>query len=437
MPDRNAARAWKTPSEDQLGLRRIGNDAGLSIKLLPNGCLFAIEHEHAGAVIRVTQVAGSPLEGGIGRLLIRVAREPVDKADPGQAAAMATHFEAVGPRAQAAVVAAGDRVAWCSEVEAVSARVTLLVEEGRAVEGGVEEGGVEEGRAVEGGVEEGRAAWQWQVDLVNRSSAPVALDSILIQDLGLASPGFLANNEAYASQYTDHHVAQHPVFGPVVMSRQNLAQGGRNPWIAHGCLEGAAGFATDALQVFGPAWRDGAAVFPPCGTPLPSCRLQHEMACAAIQSPIARLPAGGRVRWRFFALYLADHPAASSDADLAAVEQVAWSAPALPRDAPPVQAAPEKPQGTPQAAVTSSHAPVRRLEERDGEDLWSFFVPAGTLNRHVVLHDKECRITRRHGSLLRSGRSMLPDEDTLCATVWMHGIFGAQLTIGNTSLHKL
>ena len=32
---------------------------------------------------------------------------------------------------------------------------------------------------------------------------------------------------------------------------------------------------------------------------------------------------------------------------------------------------------------------------------------------------------------------MLPDETTLCATCWMHGVFAAQLTIGNTSFHKL
>ena len=39
--------------------------------------------------------------------------------------------------------------------------------------------------------------------------------------------------------------------------------------------------------------------------------------------------------------------------------------------------------------------------------------------------------------LLRSGRSMLPDDTMLCATLWMQGVFVAQLTIGNTSLHKL
>jgi 1,2-beta-oligoglucan phosphorylase len=38
---------------------------------------------------------------------------------------------------------------------------------------------------------------------------------------------------------------------------------------------------------------------------------------------------------------------------------------------------------------------------------------------------------------VRSGEEMLPDEGVLCATAWMHGVFGAQLTIGNTSFHKL
>src|SRR6185503_9015468 len=50
---------------------------------------------------------------------------------------------------------------------------------------------------------------------------------------------------------------------------------------------------------------------------------------------------------------------------------------------------------------------------------------------------EERLVPRRHGALLRSGQGMLLDETTLCATVWMHGVFGAQLTIGNTSFHKL
>ena len=36
---------FRTPRESELGLLRIGNAAGLEISALPNGCLFAIEHD--------------------------------------------------------------------------------------------------------------------------------------------------------------------------------------------------------------------------------------------------------------------------------------------------------------------------------------------------------------------------------------------------------
>ena len=81
-------------------------------------------------------------------------------------------------------------------------------------------------------------------------------DAVFIQDLGLGEQGFLMNNEAYASQYLDHHIARHPSMNYVLMSRQNLSQGGTYPWTAHGCLQGAAGFATDFRQLMGPAYRD-------------------------------------------------------------------------------------------------------------------------------------------------------------------------------------
>ena len=79
----------------------------------------------------------------------------------------------------------------------------------------------------------------------------------------------------------------------------------------------------------------------------------------------------------------------------------------------------------------------RLHEERVDGRLFSFFAPDGPHNRHVVLGEKERLVARRHGTLLRSGQAMLPDDDTLCATAWMHGVFAAQLTIGNTSFHKL
>ena len=65
-------RTFETPRERDLGLRRIANRAGLSISVLPNGCVFAIEHEHERGRTLINQVHGSPLGGGIARLFLRL-----------------------------------------------------------------------------------------------------------------------------------------------------------------------------------------------------------------------------------------------------------------------------------------------------------------------------------------------------------------------------
>ena len=154
--------------------------------------------------------------------------------------------------------------------------------------------------------------------MANTGAEPLTCDATLVQDVGLGARGFVMSNEAYASQYIDHHVARHPRCGPVVMSRQNLAQGTAHPWVAHGCLEGAAAFATDAMQLLGPAYRDAGRIDPELD--LPSERLQHEVACPMIQSPTAALEPGGEAAWTFFGLFEPDHPEASSDADLERID---------------------------------------------------------------------------------------------------------------------
>ncbi|HEX8784239.1 MAG TPA: hypothetical protein VF764_12755, partial [Steroidobacteraceae bacterium] len=270
-------------------------------------------------------------------------------------------------------------------------------------------------------------------------------DAILIQDLGLGEPGFLMNNEAYASQYLDHYIARHSRMGPILMGRQNLAQGGRNPWVAHGCCEGAVGYATDFLQLMGPAWRDAAQFAIPFGSDLPSVRLQHETACAALQSRAVALAPGDSTTWTFFGTYRADHPEASSEADLALI---AASVHALDEPTPPGAQLTAQPRSALLAArciaadplsetALQSRYPERALIERsDGRPL-SFFTARENDSRHVVLRDKERRVARRHGAILVGGSQMLPDDATLCLTCWMHGVFGAQLTIGNTSFHRL
>jgi cellobiose phosphorylase len=403
----SVARTWKTPQDRDLALRTIANRAGLSVNVLPNACLFSIEHRHAKGTVLVNQIMGSPLDGGIGRLILRTG------------GARPLCIEVLGRNTNVVLGAGDDYFVWEGETESLHHRVTLSLQPDAP-------------------------AWLWQIDIVNTTTLPLPMDAILIQDLGLGERGFLMNNEAYASQYIDHHIARHALYGPVVMSRQNLAQNGHHVFVLHGCLEGARAFATDGMQIFGPRFRAGNALDFPFGTPLPGLRLQHELACVAIQSNPAMLEPGASVTWRFFGLFDPDHSDASIDADLARIDKVAWRKGPIGTGtnvAKPVrshvQNAAVAPARAMEAAELDRLYPQRSQEEHEEDRLLSFFVQDPPHNRHVVLLEKERLVTRRHGTILRSGASMLPDDAILCATCWMHGVFAAQLTIGNTSFHKL
>ena len=398
-------RTWRTPREYP-GTRCIVNRAGIHATILANASVFAIEHVDGASRILINQLLASPVEAGIARILVRIGGlEP-------------SIVEAVGPRADVRVSVGEDCVVWEGETDRVRHRATLALQPAEP-------------------------AWVWHLQLTNASDDPLPLDAIFVQDIGLAARSFLANNEAYASQYVDHRVAYHARCGPVLMCRQNLAQDGKHPWIVHGCLDGASGFATDAMQLFGPEYRDSEAIPFRFGDMIPSRRLQHEVACAAIQSHPTTLASRSSVAWRFFSLYEPDHASASSDDDLAKIDAIVWRTLDQTKSglSGPLRSLIQDTRSAAAAALTDAEIaqryPARVAEEYVGDRLLSFFTPAPPHNRHVVLRDKERIVTRRHGALLRSGQALLPDASTLCLTAWMHGVFGAQLTIGNTSFHKL
>ena len=399
-----AKRIWTTPRDEDLGLRRIQNASGLAISVLPNGALFAIEHRREDGVTVLNQFLGSPLAQGMTRIYLR--RE-----------GSAPHAIPGDPETGSRFGAGQDHFLWEGCFAALRYRLTLSLHPSRS-------------------------AWLWQLEVRNESEAPRSADAILMEDIGLGDRGFLTNNEAYASQYIDHHIVHHPFYGPVVMSRQNFPQGGKNPWVALGCLEGTESFATDGKDIFGAAFRGRRSFALAFGENLPNRRLQHEVACVALQARMKTLSPGASTNWRFFGLYEEDHAKASSDDDLAALEGLRWED--FPRGSAqtvaPVHSLVEGARVAATEAIDIKHLkelyPHRRHEEWDGETLLSFFAPA-PLCRHIVLKAKEERVTRRHGNILRSGVAMLPDDLTLCATLWMHGVFAAQLTMGNTSFHKL
>ena len=397
-------RSFVTPRESELGLKRAKNAAGLDFSALPNGCVFALEHERDSRRVMLNQVLGSPLGAGIMRILVRVG------------GAESCIIEAVGPCAKVEFGVGEDRFVWEGETAGLRHSATLWLHPSQAL-------------------------WVWRIDVENVGANDAPCDALLVQDLGLGPRGFVMNNEAYASQYIDHTVPTHPRFGPVVMSRQNMAQEGRHPWAAHGCFDGAAGFATDALQLFGPAYRDADEIALGFGTGLPGVRLQHESACAIIQSPRASLRPGESTAWTFFGIFDPDHAEPTSENDLSRIDGAAQAAKAFARTVvlleAPVRSILQDAQALVCLGASEDTHSVRNHEERRQGELLSYFVEDGPRNRHAVLREKDRLAKRRHGTIIRSGQDLLPSDAILCATCWMHGVFASQLAIGNTSFHKL
>lgn len=393
------------PSQNDLALAHIRNSSGLSFSRLPNGALFSMDYVQGDAKLRINQVYGSPVANGMGQIYLRVEGE---------------NIPTFGPNAAGVIGHTDDRFLWQGQTSGIRHQVILWLHPEQNI-------------------------WFWRVDVTNLRSEPLSFDALFIQDTGLGAPQFLMGNEAYASQYLDQHIEHHDIFGPIVMTRQNLTQQGGNPWVAHGCLNMSKAFATDFRQFTGPEHRIAADIEWPFGENLPSQVLQFESGCAALQTHVLHLAPQTSASLTFFGLFQPDHKAASGTADLAVLHTIeaaarTW-APRIVALKPPrrsiLQHIPSLVADTLDSTQLAALYPARLHDEYLHEHLLSFFVADTACNRHVVLRDKERLVTRRHGHLMRSGADMLPNESTLSLTCWMHGIFGAQLTIGNTSFHQL
>src|SRR5205823_2671569 len=165
------------------------------------------------------------------------------------------------------------------------------------------------------------AAWFWHIALENTGHATATVDLIYAQDVALAHYGLVRLNEYYISQYLDHTPLTHPACGVVLAIRQNLPMGGCYPWTVIGTLRRGLSFATDALQFHGLATRAGESALGLTEAQLPARRRQHEHAMAVLQDAPVSLAPHTVVQLGFFGWFEEDHPAATSTADLAFVDQ--------------------------------------------------------------------------------------------------------------------
>ena len=396
----------KCGSESDFAATRLVSSSGLEARITQSGAVYSLGH---GPTL-INQVLPGPSEDGLSRILLRW-RKGGAQSWARVAGSGLTHHKS-GTHAMEWV--SSPRTGW-------SCRATLALHPRLG-------------------------AWAWKISLHNASRSPGEFDVALAQDLGLGDRSAVRNSEAFASQYIDMLPVNDPGLGWTVLARQNLPMdGGRHPWLAVACVEGAAAFCTDGSQFFGADHRLTRVPSAASAAALPSVRLQYECTLCGLQSrPIAVGP-GQTAHVTFVARYLEDHPEASGPADLALLHDVlpvdwisahpAMKAP-VPCPRPLFVTAPWLHGQQPTGKDWSSWFPGgRRHEERaDDGTLLSFFSSDGT---HVVSRQKEARVARPHGHILRSGRWRWIDVGHFGTTCYAAGIFSAQAYLGNPSFARL
>lgn len=382
---------------------RIGSPSGLSVQANANGSIRRIDHGH----LMLNAFLGNEVEGGPLNLYLRrrgttIAWTPL-----------------LGPRSPGAVRVDAGGLQIEGEWQTLRFGVTLVLAQSAP-------------------------AWIWHVAIENGGREPVEIDLIHAQDVALADYGMVRLNEYYASQYVDYTPLSHPQRGTLLAVRQNLAMGGRHPWLMLGSLRRAVSFCTDALQLHGLSTRAGGAPAALCEDRLPGTRRQHEHSMAVLQDEPLRLAPDETAHLGFFAWFEADHAEPSSADDIRFAERAL----ALPEAAAPRT---RNGVGAPRAATLFSDAPLlsparldaklltaellhnpRLIEPGESSGLSYFDVDAA----HVVLPEKERAILRPHGQILRTGNRLEPDEASLTSTMFMDGVFHSMITQGHVSINR-
>jgi len=403
--------SMRVPALADLGLVELARPGGLRVQLTPDGALFALRHE----TTLINQLLPSPGEAGLFHLMVR-RRDGERVAGTVRVAGPGLDF-ATGP----------DAAVWRGADPAGLRHTTTLRLHPTAT------------------------AWLWHIEIHNTGVDPQTVDMLLAHDLGLADEAAVRNNEAYTSQYIDLLPVPDPQLGWVVLARQNQpASGGRHPWLAAACTDGAVGYATDGWQFYGADHRLTGEPAAARDAALPSGRLQYECAVAALQSRPRVLAPGARTAFTFVACFEADHRAASSAADVDRLRDILSGrsfGPAPTAAAADTRAGTVTPRSLFASAAwlhgeTASPADweawfpgTRRHVETDAAGrVLSFFHGADT---HVVAREKEASIARPHGHILRSGESTWIDDAQFGFTAYAAGVFASQVYLGNPSFARL
>jgi cellobiose phosphorylase len=386
------------------GPRHLASPSGLVVQVNRNGSVRRIDHRD----VTVNTFLGNELEGGAANLYLR--RHDGSRVE---------WTALLGPRSPGHVRMGKNGVEIAGEWSGLRFRVSLVLAASAP-------------------------AWFWHVVLKNAAGTSCRVDLVYAQDVALANYGAVRLNEYYVSQYVDHTPLEHASLGTVLTMRQNLAVGGRHPWLCIGSLRRGESFCTDALQLHGLSTRAGGSPAALQAERLPGVRRQHEHSMAVLQDAPLSMAPDASAALGFFAWLEPDHPEVSGAADLGFADRARALHEAVPprakrgaasaraatlfSDAPLLAATPLDP-----GMLTRHFGAERLAAEEEGGELLSFFRPDGA---HVVLPGKERASLRPHGQILRTGERLVPDEASLTTTAWMGGVFHSMLTQGHVSINR-
>lgn len=390
---------------DENSLCVLGDEEKFCVQLDKNGRVL---NASAGDIL-ISRTLGNFLEGGLGRLFLRIY-------DGNEI----NLHELQGPQCELIEFSYSSASAyWSGAISGCSVRLTLRVD-------------AESQLLI------------WEVELENMTLESIQLDTVWVQDLGVANRDALLSNEAYVAHYLDTFIFQDEHCGPVLSFRQNLKQSGKHPWIMATCLSGASSFATDAFDVYGSGFRCGKKPSGLIQKRLLNRLYQFEFSCAALQSNPKQLEPGDHLSIRYAIAYKANHPEVSSEADKAVLKRVITVANQKTYE---LQNWTHKIKRNILTEAYVCHGkdlneaelqdlfPFKwRHVERHQDKLLSFFCDS---ERHVVTRAKEVLVERPHGNIIVGNAVNKSIRGVLATTVYMSGVFSAQMVYGNTSFHKM
>lgn len=373
--------------------KRTIENGGTVFSFLETGDLYEI----LSGSIMVNQLHGNPLDGSCNQLYLRVHDQNGIQAAP-----------MIGSNSASTFYINKNQATWSGQFLGINYRVDFQISE--------------------------TGIWFWQVNLTGSGQK---VDVLYGQDIGNATKGAVRSNEAYMSQYVDHHVSKEE--GSItISSRQNQPQDGNFPVVEQGSLNSLVAFSTDGYQFFGRHYKETNQVQALKQDFLANEVYQYEFAYIALQTQTCIVSEETKIVFYGTTIKnqsrVIEHPLLSKVEIKKAYDSLNWENRAT------VGCKSFKNLGEPITGepLTDTELddlfPKQEQVERINGKVASFFTND---YHHVVLKEKEINMERAHGHILLSGTELDVAQPELSTTVYMYGLFNSQIVLGNTSMNKL